>query len=79
MAVLGYDLELPLYEPLPIIRSLTDLDAFLEDDSGDHLLRNEAFLRAARLEGRADHRIAARIAADLAKGRIGKRVAAVSG
>ena len=79
VAVLGYDLELPLYEPLPIIRSLTDLDAFLEDDSGDHLLRNEAFLRAARLEGRADHRIAARIAADLAKGRIGKRVAAVSG
>ena len=85
VAVLGYALKLPLYDPLPIIRSLTDLDAFLEDDSGEHLLRNEAFLRAARLEGRSDHRIAARIAADLAKGRSGKstsrtaRVAAVSG
>ncbi len=69
VAVLGYDLDLPLYEPLPIVRSFEDLAGFLADDSGEHLIRNEAFLRRTRLEGRADHRIAARIAAELAKGR----------
>ena len=79
VAVLGYGLELPLYDPLPIIQSLADLDTFLEDDSGSHLLRNEAFLRGARVEGRADHRIASRIAADLTKVRNGKRTAAVRG
>ena len=65
MAVLGYDLELPLYQPLPIVRTLSDLRQFLEDESGSHLLRNEAFLRRARMPGRADHRIAARIAVTL--------------
>ena len=65
MGVLGYDLELPLYEPLPIIRSGVDLEAFLTGD-GDACLRlNEAFLRRATLPGRANHRIAARIAETL--------------
>jgi len=62
VAVLGYDLDLPLYEPLPIIRSLADLDAFLAADENEALLLNEAFLRRAGLPGCADHRIAARIA-----------------
>jgi hypothetical protein len=62
VAVLGYDLELPLYQPLPIIRSLAELQAFLSADEADGLLLNEAFLRRATLPGRADHRIAARIA-----------------
>ena len=63
VAVLGYDLDLPLYAPLCVIRSGEDLQAFLDDEGDDHLLRNEAFLSRARLPGRADHRIAARIAA----------------
>jgi hypothetical protein len=62
VAVLGYDLELPLYEPLPIIRRGGDLDAFLDDPPPDALLRNEAFLKRTVLPGRADHRIAAAIA-----------------
>ena len=62
VAVLGYDLELPLYEPLPIVRSLADLEAFLAADEGEGLRRNEGFLRRAILPGRADHRIAACIA-----------------
>jgi hypothetical protein len=62
VAVLGYDLDLPLYEPLPIIRSLGELEAFLAADEADGLRLNEAFLRRASLPGRADHRIAARIA-----------------
>jgi hypothetical protein len=66
VAVLGYDLELPLYAPLPIIRSAADLDAFLDGPPDGALRLNEAFLRTAGLPGRADHRIAARIAAALA-------------
>jgi hypothetical protein len=62
VAVLGYDLELPLYEPLPIIRSLAELEAFLAAHEADGLKLNEAFLRRASLPGRADHRIAASIA-----------------
>jgi hypothetical protein len=65
VAVLGYDLDLPLYGPLPIIRGLSDLDAFLAEPVEDGLLRNEAFLGRSQLPGRADHRIAARIAAAL--------------
>jgi hypothetical protein len=65
VAVLGYGLELPLYEPLPIVQRSEDLDAFLADEGDERLLRNEAFLARARLPGRADHRIAARIAAAL--------------
>ena len=74
MAVLGYDLDLPLYEPLPIIRSQADLEAFLAGD-GDQCLRlNEAFLKRAALPGRADHRIAAKIAERLRAGaRTGRR------
>ncbi len=64
-AVLGYDLDLPLYAPLPIIRGGSDIERFLEEDSGEGLLRNEAFLRRTALPGRADHRIAARIAASV--------------
>jgi hypothetical protein len=62
VAVLGYDLELPIYQPLPIIRSLDELEAFLDGDEADALERNEAFLQRAALPGRADHRIAAKIA-----------------
>jgi hypothetical protein len=65
VAVLGYDLDLPLYAPLPIIRDLSDLEAFLAAPVEDGLLRNEAFLGKSQLPGRADHRIAARIAAAL--------------
>ena len=63
VAVLGYDLELPLYEPLPIVRGPEDLGGFLEMGLDDALRRNEAFLRRAVLPGRADHRIAAAIGA----------------
>ena len=62
VAVLGYDLDLPLYAPLPVIRTREDLGRFLDEDADAALLRNEAFLARARLPGRADHRIAARIA-----------------
>ena len=62
VAVFGYDLDLPLYAPLPIVRGLQDLEAFLADEGDDWLMRNEGFLQRARLPGRADHRIAARIA-----------------
>ncbi len=65
VAVLGYDLELPLYEPLPIIRRGGDLEAFLDAPPPDALLRNEAFLKRTVLPGRADHRIAAAIAGAL--------------
>ena len=45
VAVLGYDLELPLYEPLPIIRSLADLEAFLAADENEGLRRRKLSLR----------------------------------
>ena len=67
VAVLGYDLELPLYAPLPIVRRLEDLDGFLQADGGEALLRNEAFLKRTVLPGRADHRIAAAVARTLAE------------
>ncbi len=64
VAVFGYDLDLPIYAPLPIIRRFADLQDFLDDgDAG--LLRNEEFLKRVRLPGRADHRIAAHIGAAL--------------
>ncbi|HEX4097585.1 MAG TPA: hypothetical protein VHX64_12705, partial [Caulobacteraceae bacterium] len=72
VAVLGYDLELPLYDPLPVVRRPGDLDAFLESPIEDALVRNEAFLRRAVLPGRADHRIAAAIAEALAERRAAK-------
>lgn len=72
VAVLGYDLELPLYEPLPILRRGEDLDAFLEMGATDALRLNEAFLRRTALPGRADHRIAAAIAKALAERRKAK-------
>ena len=62
VAVLGYDLELPLYQPLPIVRRLEDIDAFLEAPAAEALLRSEAFLKRTVLPGRADHRIAAAVA-----------------
>ncbi len=65
VAVLGYDLDLPLYAPLPVIRVREDLARFLDEDADAALLRNEAFLARARLPGRADHRIAALIAGRL--------------
>ena len=67
VAVLGYDLELPLYAPLPIVRDFADIDAFLDMDPGPALRLNEAFLKRAVLPGRADHRIAAAIARTLAE------------
>jgi len=67
VAVLGYDLELPLYDPLPIIRSAADLAAFLDAPAMGALLRNEAFLKRTALPGRSDHRIASRIAVALAE------------
>ena len=78
VAILGHGLELPLYEPLPVVRSQEDLMSWLdEDDDGASLALNEAFLRRSRLEGRADHRIAAEIAAALravsGRGRGGRR------
>lgn len=72
VAVLGYDLELPLYEPLPIIRRLSDLEDFLQAPAEDGLLLNEQFLRRAELPGRSDHRIAARIAAALNERRLAR-------
>ena len=72
VAVLGYDLELPLYDPLPIVRRAQDLDAFLDMPIPDALVRNEAFLKRAVLPGRADHRIAAAIAKAMADGRAAK-------
>ncbi len=71
-AVFGYDLELPLYQPLPVIGALGELQAFLDETDDAFLLRNEAFLKRARLPGRADHRIAARIAEALRQARTGK-------
>ena len=65
VAVLGYDLELPLYAPLPVIRTREDLGRFLDEEADAALSRNEVFLARARLPGRADHRIAARIAGRL--------------
>ena len=62
VAVLGYDLELPLYDPLPIVRRSEDLDVFLDMDPAAALRLNEVFLKRAVLPGRADHRIAAAIA-----------------
>jgi hypothetical protein len=73
VAVLGYDLDLPLYEPLPIIRSMADLEAFLAADEDEGLLANERFLRRASLPGRADHRIAARIAEALRNRAVGEK------
>ncbi len=62
VAVLGYDLELPLYQPLPIVRRLEDIDAFLEAPAAQTLPLSQAFLKRTILPGRADHRIAAAIA-----------------
>ncbi|HEY5412111.1 MAG TPA: hypothetical protein VIJ94_15420 [Caulobacteraceae bacterium] len=72
VAVLGYDLELPLYEPLPIVRGADDLGRFLEMGLDDALRLNEAFLRRAVLPGRADHRIAAVIGRTLRERRTAK-------
>ena len=72
VAVLGYDLELPLYEPLPIVRGTADLDAFLQMRSEETLLRNEAFLKRTVLPGRADHRVAAAIARGVVERRAAK-------
>jgi hypothetical protein len=65
VAVIGYGLDLPLYEPLPILRTSEDWDDVLADDGDAWIERNEAFLKRALLPGRADHRIAARIEAAL--------------
>ena len=67
VAVLGYDLQLPLYQPLPIVRRPEDLDAFLDAPVAEALRRNEAFLERTILPGRADHRIAAHIAKAIEK------------
>ena len=69
VAVLGYDLDLPLYDPLPLVRGLDDLDAFLGMRLDDALARNEAFLKRTVLPGRADHRIAAAIALAMSQAR----------
>ena len=74
VAVLGYDLDLPLYEPLPIVRRAQDLDAFLDMPTRDALVRNEAFLKRTVLPGRADHRIAAAIAKAMIERRAAKPV-----
>ena len=75
VGVLAYDLALPLYEPLPMIRGLEDLEAFLAGEEADALARNEGFLRRTALPGRADHRIAARIAQALREGAVAARPA----
>lgn len=66
VAVVGYDLDLPLYAPLPILRASEYWDRFLKDRGASWMSDNEAFLARALLPGRADHRIAARIEAALA-------------
>ncbi len=66
VAVAGYDLELGLYSPLPLLRSLQDWRHFLATASG-HLERNEEFLRRTLLPGQAAHRIAGAIEGALLK------------
>ncbi len=73
VAVLGYDLELPLYEPLPIVRGIRDLDDFLSMPIEDALARNETFLKRTVLPGRADHRIASAIARAVVERRARKK------
>lgn len=61
VAVLGYNLDLPLYAPLPIIRARQDWTDFLSAPNDEHLWCNEAFLARALLPGSANHRIASYI------------------
>ncbi len=45
VAVVGYDLELPLYHPLPILRCSDDWRAFVTADDGPMIKANAAFIR----------------------------------
>jgi CDP-glycerol glycerophosphotransferase (TagB/SpsB family) len=72
VALLAYDLDLPLYAPLPLVRGMDELDAFLEMRPDEALALNEAFLSRTVLPGRADHRVAAAIALAMLNARTAK-------
>ena len=72
-AVIGYELDLRLYDPLTIIRERMDWRAFLDARGAAHLKKGEAFLNRSLLPGQADHRIAARIEAALLRKAKGSR------
>lgn len=59
VAVVGQELVLPIYEPLPILRGSSDWSAFARslDNRDAALARNELFLSRALLPGCAVHRI----------------------
>jgi hypothetical protein len=61
VAVVGYDLDLPLYKPLPILSGFEDWRMFLSDLSNreSSILRNETFLRRNFLPYAGQDRIAA--------------------
>ncbi len=58
IAVAGYQLDLSLYAPLPILKSAEDWREFLAEDADGFVRGNETFLQRVLLPGRGDHRIA---------------------
>ena len=66
-AVAGYDLDLPLYQPLPVLRDGTDWLRFLRDSDRAQLLAlGRSFVERAVLPGDGAARILDRISDDLA-------------
>jgi hypothetical protein len=60
VAVLGYDLDLPLYAPLPVLSRFDDWCAFIDQlgDAAASLVRNETFLRRNFLPYAGQYRMA---------------------
>ena len=53
VAVAGYDLDLPLYEPMPVLRRTEDWMAFLEMRRSDSAEAGRLFLRRTVVSGDA--------------------------
>ena len=68
VAVVAYDLDLPNYEPLPLLRDLRDWQNFLAlADDKSQLENVKAFLRTRLTPGNAVERIVNRIITDISQ------------
>ncbi len=76
VAVIGYDLSLPMYSPLPILKETSDWNTFIEDICGisggvsglDKLKQiTQAFTKEALIEGDGVSRILDRVLLDISR------------
>ena len=65
VAVVAYDLELPNYEPLPLLRESHDWQAFVGEASAASLVGVDGFLRDRLIPGDAAKRIVDRVLNDI--------------